>query len=174
MNTVELPQGLKPAYTLNETAALLGVSRATINRLIRAGRLRVARIGWRTVRVTDEAVRESLAAGELANGFHLLERPQGKGNRFEKRRRSVATDKRSSKPLRGSMRCPGWVRLPRTPANLLHISLGSTRIPAPADSEGSVCLALCTSSVVRLSPTASPSSQTFSATAPPGRLRPRP
>jgi excisionase family DNA binding protein len=68
MNTVELPQGLKPAYTLNETAALLGVSRATINRLIRAGRLRVARIGWRTVRVTDEAVRDFLRANEETGG----------------------------------------------------------------------------------------------------------
>lgn len=50
----------RPAYTLDEAAQLLGVSRATIGRLVRAGKLRVARIGQRTVRVTDEALRDFL------------------------------------------------------------------------------------------------------------------
>lgn len=54
----------KPVYTLDEAAELLGVSRAYVNRLVRARRLRVARIGQRTVRVTDEALRDFLRAQE--------------------------------------------------------------------------------------------------------------
>ena len=54
----------KLAYTLNETAELLGVSRAYVNRLIRAEKLRVARIGQRTVRVTDDALRDFLRSQE--------------------------------------------------------------------------------------------------------------
>ena len=68
MSTESSLPGIKPAYTLNETAALLGVSRATINRLIRAGKLRVARIGHRTVRVTDEAIRDFLHSTEETGG----------------------------------------------------------------------------------------------------------
>ncbi len=55
---------VKLAYTLNETAELLGVSRAYVNRLVRAEKLRVARIGQRTVRVTDEALRDFLRSQE--------------------------------------------------------------------------------------------------------------
>ena len=54
----------KPAFTLDETAELLGVSRAYVNRLVRASKLRVARIGHRTVRVTDEALRDFLRSQE--------------------------------------------------------------------------------------------------------------
>ncbi len=54
----------KPAYTLDEIAELLGVSRAYVNRVIRAGKMRVARLGHRTVRVTDEALRDYLRAHE--------------------------------------------------------------------------------------------------------------
>lgn len=54
----------KPAYTLNETAELLGVSRSYVNKLVRDGKLRVARIGQRTVRVTDVALRDFLQAHE--------------------------------------------------------------------------------------------------------------
>ncbi len=54
----------RPAYTLDQAAELLGVSRAYINRLVRAGRLRVARIGQRTVRVTPEALRDFLRSQE--------------------------------------------------------------------------------------------------------------
>ena len=68
MSTEASLPGIKPAYTLNETAALIGVSRATINRLIRARRLRVARIGHRTVRVTDEAIRDFLRSTEETGG----------------------------------------------------------------------------------------------------------
>ena len=54
----------KPAFSLDEVAELLGVSRAFVNRLIRAGKMRVARLGHRTVRVTDEALRDYLRAHE--------------------------------------------------------------------------------------------------------------
>ena len=54
----------KQVYTLDETAELLGVSRAYIGRLVRAGKLRVARIGQRTVRVTDEALQDFLRSQE--------------------------------------------------------------------------------------------------------------
>ena len=64
----EVPPPNKVAYTLNETAALLGVSRPTVNRLIRARGLRVARIGHRTVRVTDEAIRDFLRSTEETGG----------------------------------------------------------------------------------------------------------
>ena len=56
----------KVAYTLNETAEVLGVSRATVNRLIRSGELRVSRLGWRTVRVTHEALLDLLRSKEQA------------------------------------------------------------------------------------------------------------
>ena len=59
-----MPIPEKPAYTLDEAAELLGVSRGYIGRLVRAGKLRVARIGQRTVRVTDEAIRDFLRAHE--------------------------------------------------------------------------------------------------------------
>ncbi len=62
----------KPAYTLNETAELLGVSRAYVGRLVRAEKLRVARIGQRTVRVTDEALRDFLRSQETTG---RVERP---------------------------------------------------------------------------------------------------
>lgn len=68
MRVNEVPQVNKPAYTLNETAAILGVSRDYLGRLVRAGKLRVARIGHRTVRVTDEAIRDFLRSTEETGG----------------------------------------------------------------------------------------------------------
>jgi len=68
MRVNEVPQASKPAYTLDETAALLGVSRDYLGRLVRAVRLRVARIGHRTVRVTDEAIRDFLRSTEETGG----------------------------------------------------------------------------------------------------------
>ncbi len=51
-------------YTLEEVAELLGVSRAWVSDKVRKGQLRVARLGQRTVRVTDEALRDFLRAQE--------------------------------------------------------------------------------------------------------------
>ena len=54
----------KAVYTLDEVAELLSVSRPMVSRLIRSGRLRVARLGQRTARVTDEALSAFLEAQE--------------------------------------------------------------------------------------------------------------
>ncbi len=51
---------MKVAYTLDEVADVLSVSRAYVNGLVRAGKLRVARIGHRTVRVSHEALTDFL------------------------------------------------------------------------------------------------------------------
>jgi excisionase family DNA binding protein len=55
----------KPVYTLNEVAELLGVSRASVNRFAKSGRLRVAKLGHRTIRVSDEALRDFLRSEEI-------------------------------------------------------------------------------------------------------------
>ena len=54
----------KLAYSLDETAQVLGVSRATVNRLIRRGALRASDLGHRTVRVSEDAIRELLVSHE--------------------------------------------------------------------------------------------------------------
>ena len=54
----------KLAYSLDETAQVLGVSRATVNRLIRRGALRASDLGHRTVRVSEDAIRELLRSHE--------------------------------------------------------------------------------------------------------------
>ena len=79
----------KPAYTLDQTAELLGVSRAYIGRLVRAGRLRVARIGQRTVRVTDEALRDFLRSQEQTGpaSYPYQHREERKHEQARKRRR---------------------------------------------------------------------------------------
>jgi excisionase family DNA binding protein len=48
------------AYTLDETAEALGVSRGAINRLVKEGKLRVSRLGHRTLRVSVDATRDCL------------------------------------------------------------------------------------------------------------------
>ena len=65
---------VKPAYTLDETARLLGVSRATVNRWIRSGDLRVSRLGWRTVRVTHDAINDLLRARESTGAIASQQR----------------------------------------------------------------------------------------------------
>jgi excisionase family DNA binding protein len=57
---------IKPAYTLDEVAEALSVSRATITRLVSSGRLRASRIGHRTVRVSHEALMDFLREHETA------------------------------------------------------------------------------------------------------------
>ena len=57
----ELP---KLAFTLDETARVLGVSRPTINRLIRSGGLRACGLGRRTVRNSQEAILDLLRSHE--------------------------------------------------------------------------------------------------------------
>jgi excisionase family DNA binding protein len=65
---------------LDEVAEVLGVSRATVNRFIRQGELRVARLGWSTARVTHEALmdflREREQTGPIPSGF--ARNPEGR------------------------------------------------------------------------------------------------
>jgi excisionase family DNA binding protein len=46
--------GERTGYSISQTAALLGVSRVTVSRWIRAGRLPASRLGHRTVRIRYE------------------------------------------------------------------------------------------------------------------------
>ena len=64
MSTEASLPAVKVVYTLSEAAALLGVSRPTINRFIRRGELRVSRLGHKTARVTLEAIMDLLRAHE--------------------------------------------------------------------------------------------------------------
>jgi excisionase family DNA binding protein len=56
----------KPAYTVDEVAALLGLHRVTVSHFVSKGELRVARLGHRTVRITHEALMDFLRAKEVA------------------------------------------------------------------------------------------------------------
>lgn len=46
--------------TINETCALLQVSRIALNKYIKTGRLRAVKLGRRTVRITPDSVRKLL------------------------------------------------------------------------------------------------------------------
>ena len=54
----------KLAYTLDQTAEILSISRASVNRLIRSGALKASDLGHRTVRVSEDAIRELLVSHE--------------------------------------------------------------------------------------------------------------
>src|SRR6266508_2857575 len=53
----------RPFYSVSEAAALLGVSRVTVWRWIKAGRLSPARLGHRTVRIPREDMLRLLRPG---------------------------------------------------------------------------------------------------------------
>lgn len=63
----ETTAGERCYYNISEAAALLGVSRVTIWRWIRAGRLPVARLGHRTTRIAREDL-EQAATGPVTAG----------------------------------------------------------------------------------------------------------
>ena len=63
METDALPLA-KLAYSLDETAQVLGISRATVGRLVRSGALRASDLGHRTVRISEEAIRDLLRSHE--------------------------------------------------------------------------------------------------------------
>lgn len=46
--------------TINETCALLQVSRIALNKYIKTGRLRAVKLGRRTVRITPDSIRKLL------------------------------------------------------------------------------------------------------------------
>lgn len=64
------------AYSINEVAARLGVSRRTIERRIAGGTLRTVRTSKRRIAVTAESLVEALGAAEylrLFRGEHLAQ-----------------------------------------------------------------------------------------------------
>ena len=83
MNEVPLP---KLAFTLDETAQVLNVSRATISRLVRQGALRVSDLGHRTVRVSEDSIKDMLrhyerTATKAKTGRRFVQREEAKERR---------------------------------------------------------------------------------------------
>src|SRR5919198_4904279 len=58
--------GERPYYSISQAAALLGVSRVTIWRWVRAGQLPVRRLGHRTTRIKREDLERVLAHSQRA------------------------------------------------------------------------------------------------------------
>lgn len=77
------------AYTLDQAAEQLGVSRRTVNRLVADGVLPVARVGHRTVRVRRDAIDEALQRLE-----------QGTASETRKRFAPVSTARRGENQVR--------------------------------------------------------------------------
>ncbi|MCG5072219.1 helix-turn-helix transcriptional regulator [Paraburkholderia tagetis] len=59
---------LPKLHTINATAAALGVSRPTIYRLAREGKLARVQIGENSSRITDESIRAFVVARMVATG----------------------------------------------------------------------------------------------------------
>lgn len=57
---------LPKLHRINDAAAALGVSRNTIYRLVRAGKLVRIQIGENSSRITDDSIREFLVASMVA------------------------------------------------------------------------------------------------------------
>src|SRR5438105_4775407 len=67
------PPSARTYYNVSEVARLLGVSRVSVWRWISSGRLPVARLGHRTVRIRSEDVDALAHAGAHRAGLHLLD-----------------------------------------------------------------------------------------------------
>jgi excisionase family DNA binding protein len=65
---------IKPAYSVDEVAALLGLHRVTVSGYINTGELKAARLGYRTVRITHEALMEFLHQKEQESSEQLARR----------------------------------------------------------------------------------------------------
>ena len=57
---------MKMIYTTAEAAEVLGVSRKTIYRLIKAGKLRAKKMGYRTIRISHEAIMDYMGNDQTA------------------------------------------------------------------------------------------------------------
>jgi excisionase family DNA binding protein len=64
MATHSQAPGIKPAYTIQEVAAVLKVHRATVYRFIKRRDLRVSVLGHRTHRISHEALMDFLREHE--------------------------------------------------------------------------------------------------------------
>ncbi len=60
--------GLPKLHRINDTAAALGVSRNTVYRLAREGKLVRIQIGLNSSRITDDSIRAFVAACVVATG----------------------------------------------------------------------------------------------------------
>jgi excisionase family DNA binding protein len=63
---------LPKLHTINATAAALGVSRNTIYRLAREGKLARVQIGENSSRITDDSIRAFVAANTVASSSSIL------------------------------------------------------------------------------------------------------
>jgi excisionase family DNA binding protein len=68
----------KPAYSINEIAALLGLHPATVSKFVSRGELRSAKLGYKTVRVTHEALMDFLREKEEESMAELREKAAAK------------------------------------------------------------------------------------------------
>ena len=92
-------------YTLDQVAEVLGVSVPTVRRFVKSGQLRAARLGWRTLRFSDEAVRDFLKSMEQTGGVASsggtrkrtspLSRGPGEGKQIRKVTEGRSTHKRT-------------------------------------------------------------------------------
>lgn len=61
-------QSVEKPYTCNEVCELLGVSRSTVGKYLKEGRLRWVRLSPRVTRIDPESVRAALSSGASAAG----------------------------------------------------------------------------------------------------------
>jgi excisionase family DNA binding protein len=73
----EAPES-KPAYSISEVAALLGLHPATVSKYVTRGELRSARLGYKTVRITHEALMDFLREKEEESMRELSEKAAAK------------------------------------------------------------------------------------------------
>ena len=73
----EAPES-KPAYSISEVAALLSLHPATVSKYVARGELRSARLGYKTVRITHEALMDFLRRKEEESMRELRERAVAK------------------------------------------------------------------------------------------------
>ena len=59
-------QGVEKPYTCNEVCELLGVSRSTVGKYLKEGRLRWVRLSPRVTRIDPESVRAALSSAASA------------------------------------------------------------------------------------------------------------
>src|SRR5438067_12906818 len=71
--------GERDYYSISQAAALLGVSRVSIWRWIRAGHLPVARLGQRTIRIKRQDLERLLGEGRAASPQTQVFQGQGVG-----------------------------------------------------------------------------------------------
>jgi len=75
------PPESKPAYSISEVALLLGLHPATVSKYVASGELRSAKLGYKTVRITHEALMDFLHDKEEESMRDLQEKTAKKKGR---------------------------------------------------------------------------------------------